>query len=184
MPNEASNVIVGQPRVEGVAYYAPAGTALPTDASTPLPPATWQMMGYASEDGLSNSQSMDNNEINAFGGVTVRTVMTGYSDEYSMTFIEAKNPLTLKAVFGDAQVTEDAGVTRVSKGAFERDYHPWVFDLADGDTLIRVVLPDAKISEVGDIVWNAQDAVGFECTIATRPNANGETSYYYMQAAI
>ena len=51
MANNSSNVSFGKPKVTGGFYYAPAGTPVPTDATTALN-NKFVSVGYISEDGL------------------------------------------------------------------------------------------------------------------------------------
>ena len=52
--NNKKNVSLGKPKKTGCLYYAPAGTALPADATTALP-AAYTCVGYLSEDGVTNA---------------------------------------------------------------------------------------------------------------------------------
>ena len=52
-----TNVAAAKPSAQGGVYYAPLGTALPTDATTALA-ATYVPLGYVSEDGISPSREM------------------------------------------------------------------------------------------------------------------------------
>ena len=66
--NNKKNVSLGKPKKTGCLYYAPAGTDLPTDATTALP-ATYTCVGYLSEDGVTNATDTDTTDINEMGGI-------------------------------------------------------------------------------------------------------------------
>ena len=68
--NNKKNVSLGKPKKTGCLYYAPAGTALPTDATTALP-AAYTCVGYLSEDGVTNATDTDTTDINEMGGIKV-----------------------------------------------------------------------------------------------------------------
>ena len=73
---DATKVTTGVRRTLGGVFCAPAGTTLPTDASTALATA-FKDQGYISEDGVTKSYSNDIQEIKEWGGATVLVVRTG-----------------------------------------------------------------------------------------------------------
>ena len=54
MANEVKNVTTAKPKVSGEVFYAPLGTTLHTDATTPLD-TKFKNLGYVSEDGFTYS---------------------------------------------------------------------------------------------------------------------------------
>lgn len=178
--SNAANVTTGKRRVDGGIYFAPAGTTLPTDATTALATA-FKNLGYVSEDGVTNSLSKETTEIKEWGGAVVDNVQTGYTDTFSLTFIESMNVDTLKAIFGDNNVSESSGAITVTVNASEAPAGVYVIDMAmKGNKLKRIVIPNGKVSELGDIVYKADEAVGYDVTIAASLDANGNTHYEYI----
>ena len=63
---------VGKPKTGGAVVRAPLGTALPTSATAALDEA-FVSMGYISEDGVTNENTRESEEIKDWGGNTVLT---------------------------------------------------------------------------------------------------------------
>lgn len=177
----ASNVSTGRPKVGGAISRAPLGTTLPTDAITALD-AAFKSLGYVSDGGLTNSTDMDSDSINAWGGDTVLTMNTGKTDSFKFTLIEVLNPEVLKTVYGDANVTGtlDTGITVKSNNTAQAACC-WVIDMIMRDNAIkRIVIPSAAVTEVGDVDYTDEDAVGYETTITATPDSDGNTHYEYI----
>ena len=153
MPNTKANVTTGRPKTAGSVYRAPAGTAVPTDATTELAVA-FKAMGYISEDGVANGRSADTETIREWGGDAVYESEDNVQDTFKFKMIETLNPEVLKAVHNDANVsgTLAAGIT-VKVNGDEHESAAWVIDMImRGGVLKRICIPDAKISEISDIV--------------------------------
>lgn len=183
MPNVAQ-VTAGKPKVGGHIYRAPIGTTLPTDATTALDNAFIDM-GYASEDGLTNANSPESTIIKAWGGTPVLTIQESKEDTFQLTFISAENVEVQKMVYGDDNVTGTSfttGVT-VTANAKELDDYIYVIEMiARGGIAHRVVIPCAKPSEIGEIVYSDTEALGYDVTLSCTADANGNTHYEYWKA--
>lgn len=182
MPNTAQ-VTAGKPKVGGHVFRAPVGTELPTDALTELSSAFIDM-GYISEDGVTNSNSPESETVNAWGGTPVLVTASSKEDTYQATFISALNAEVQKMVYGDANVTGTDVATGITVTANNKDlteYSYIIEMLAKGDVAHRVVIPSAKPTEIGDIVYNDSDPVGYEVTLGCNADNQGNTHYEYWQ---
>lgn len=182
--SKKDNVTAAKPKVGGAMYVAPAGTELPTDATTALATA-FKSLGYISEDGLTNSNSPESDDIKAWGGDIVLTPITGRPDTYSVKLIESLNVDVLKMVYGDDNVTGtlETGIT-VKANATDLEEHPIVVDMIlRNGVLKRICIPSAKVSEIGEIVYTDADASGYELTLSCQPDADGNTHYEYIKGA-
>lgn len=181
MANTVSNVTTGKPKTGGAVSCAPIGSTLPTDATTALD-AAFKVLGYVSEDGLTNSNSASMNDTKAWGGDIVLSGLDEKPDTFQFTLIETLNADVLKAVYGAANVTGtlSTGIT-VTANSTEPESASWAFDMVMRDGAVkRIVVPNAKVTEVGDIVYNDTDAVGYEITITAYPDSNGATHKEYI----
>lgn len=183
MPN-VQYVNGGKPQVGGAVWIAPVGTSLPTSTSTSLA-AAFKDLGYISEDGVTNTPSRETDAVTAWGGDTILDVQTSFTDQFQFTLVESTNIDAKKLVFGKNNVsgTLSTGITTNVNGK-ELDEWSIVIDtlLRDGG-VHRMVIPKCKVVEVGDIVYNNSDPVGYEVTVTGYPDSSNNTHYEYEKAS-
>lgn len=181
--SEVKNVTVGKPKVGGAVHRAPIGTALPTDALSELDEA-FKNLGYCSEDGLVNSNSMESDSIKAWGGDTVLTYQSSKEDTFKLTLLETLNVDVMKTVYGEDNVKGTDIISGLTVEANAKDPTPyaWVVDMILRDNVLkRIVIPEASITELDDITYADEDAVGYGLTITAVPDDKGNTHYEYIQ---
>lgn len=176
-----SYVTTGKPKTAGAVYRAPMGTTLPTTARATLDQSFIEL-GHISEDGLTNSNSPSAETIKDWAGQVVLTVSTEKPDTFTLTFIEATNPEVIKGIYGADNVTVDGttGYTlNVNAGTVE--HYSYVIDVAlSNGGLKRIVIPEGSITELGEIVYKADEAVGYNVTMEALPDSNNNNHYEYV----
>lgn len=184
MSNNASNVTTGKPKVGGAVYVASTAASLPTAADGTLTGFT--CLGYCSEDGVVNSTDIESDIVKAWGGDTVLTLETSKVDTFQFTLIESLNPDVLKEVYGADNVsgtTLASGIT-VNVNSKALTARAWVIDMImKGNILKRVVIPSGTITDIGDITYTDDDAVGYEVTITAMADTSGNSHYEYLKSA-
>ena len=180
--NNAKMVTVGKPKIGGSVYRAPIGTSLPTDATTALNSA-FKCLGYVSADGVKNNNSPESEQIKAWGGDIVLTVMTNRPDVFGMKLIEAMNTDVLKTVYGSANVTGDlADGIAVSVNSADSESASYVVEMIYNNSAVkRIVIPDAKVSEIAEITYANGEVVGYDIKLACVPDSAGNTHYEYIK---
>lgn len=181
MSQSALEVSVGKPRAAGGIFAGdPEVDDVPTDATTALD-AGLVNLGYVSEDGLVNGIETDTEDITAWGGDTVLTVRTSRTETFSWTFIQT-NAAVMSEVYGPDNVEVGAGgALTVLHNSQELPRRLYVFEiLMTGNRVKRIVVPNAQITEVGDVTYQDGEPIGYEVTLSAYPDADGNTAYEYI----
>lgn len=183
MANNSANVSAAKPKAGGAIWWAPAGTAVPTDATTKLADA-FSSVGYVSEDGLTEKETRTSTKMKAWGGDTVAASQTEYDKSYSFNMIET-NETTMKIRYGASNVTAEGGaVSKVMHNAAELPEGVWVIEMVIAGKIVRKVMPRAKIEESGEVKYNDDSLVAYPVTIGLLPDENGNYEIdYYAQVA-
>ena len=184
MTHNAENVKAAKPKAAGAVWSAPAGTAVPTDATTALA-ATFKSLGYVSADGIVQTIESDSATVTAFGGDEVMNANTSRKESFKFKPIET-NQFVLAEQYGDDNVTvgEGGGLTVLHNGK-DRGLKVYVFEiLMSGDSVKRIVVPRGKITAVGDVTYKDGEPIGCELTLSALPDADGNTATEYIAEVV
>ena len=179
-----SNVTAGKPKIGGAVSVGATSLTLPTAADTSLA-AGFTNLGYISEDGAKNTNSPSSSNIKAWGGDTILTTQEEKTDTWKFKLIEVLNVNVLSYVYGANNVsgTLATGIT-VKANSDEAVEQAIVIDMILRDAAIkRVVIPNGKITEMAEISYRDNEAIGYEVTVMALPDSSGNTHYEYIQRA-
>lgn len=183
MANTSSNVSSAKPAMAGSIYRALKSVTAPTSADSVLG-EDFVCLGYIGDDGITNSNARTSDSFKAWGGDTVLTNQTEYTDTFKFKLLEVLNKDVLETVYGKDNITGTdlaTGLT-VKANSKELGEYMWVIDMImRDDTLNRIVIPEGKISEVGDVTYADSEVVAYEVTVTAFPDSDGNTHYEYKK---
>jgi hypothetical protein len=166
----------------GAGWAAPLGTAQPADPNT-YPPAPWLALGAISDDGLVVGFDEDSEAFTPWGQTTpFRTVITSSVRTFQITMWETNRPIVKSLMFRQdvGDLTPDGqGVVRFADSATATpDRRSFMFDVYDGDVLLRMFVPEGEITNRGEVTFAQGEMAGYEVTISTYPDSSGNTVYH------
>ena len=168
MATNKTNMGVG--RATGMAYRAPAGTALPTTPAATLS-ADWEEIGAVSEDGLTWKTGKDSTSLKNWAKKIVRVISSDESGSVQVPFIDTTAD-TLKTIFGDDNVAETAAtaehgnvVTITVEPGISAPPAAFLFLMKDGDDLLMVGTTSGTVTELDDVSFAPGDAITWNATI-------------------
>lgn len=164
-----------------LAYFAPTGTAAPTDGTTALISA-WKDAGWCTESGLSVKSSENSKDVNAYGSSgPVRTIVTNSKTTFDVGFLES-NPISI-AVYNRLALT---GITVSSAGAFDftsgqhrTQQYSAVFEMVDGLNHIRAYCPSVEVTDRQDFNVQAGNEISYGVTLTAYPGADGTAVHWF-----
>ena len=167
----SDNVLAG---AGGKVYFAPAGTTVPTDAST-APDVAFNDHGHISEDGVTEGNSKSTTNILNWEGAVVRTIVNEQEFTLQVTFLET-NPEVLKSFYADESATAAAWVVAANQGR----RGSWIVDAVDGTKTRRLVVEDGQVTDTGDVTSATSDAIAYQITITCYPGTGGAVYRGYI----
>ena len=174
--NQTGNVSVGRGAAGAYAWIATYGTALPTDNTT-APGTGFNVLGFISEDGITFSDSSDSTTHNDMGGDAIATSNGAIEKTAAFTWVELKKT-TLDLIYGAANVTDSEGVIEYTDKGPDDTLWSMVFDFVlTGGRKWRLVVPQCRLGELGDMSINYETLIGRETTMNVLKDS-GVGGYY------
>ncbi|WP_461296335.1 phage tail tube protein [Streptomyces harbinensis] len=162
----------------GAVYVAPRGTSTPDSSDTSWPTG-FVDLGWISDDGIAENNSADTSEIRGWqGGQTVRKVISSSEMTFAFTCIETSRAVLELYHKGSKMITTN-GASVLAIKAPGPDRRTFGLDVIDGDSHIRIVVPDGEVTETGEISYRSDQAIGYQITITAYPDASGVVAYKY-----
>ncbi|MFE3051603.1 hypothetical protein [Nocardia sp. NPDC059239] len=175
--------------VTGGILVAPIGTTLPTNGST-APGAAFTKLGYVSEDGLEPQGERNVEAIKDWFGDDIAELQSGHSVQFGLTLYSAWDPDVLTEVFGPDNITvtdptASAGtLITVKETGSVLPRRSWIFDMAHESKKYRIVLPNAKISEVKEGKFTSKELASFALTIKAFKDSSNVKAYRYLDDGV
>lgn len=166
----------------GYFFFAPAGSAVPTDIETPLD-AAYKCGGFIGEDGFTESLDGDSDSMTDMNGDTVDTSSGAKTETCAATLISMdENALSIQ--YGSANVDS-------SNSKYIKVSHDWskaeeelsiVFELVlKNGRRWRKVVPACKVTELGEFTGNSTTLAGREVTFTYLVGADGAGCVDYLE---
>lgn len=167
-------VTTGAPKSPGALFWAPAGTEVPTDASTELPEA-FKCLGFVDAEGVKQQVDVKENKIDSWGGTIVLTTKSSVEETYEYTLIEALNVEVLKHAYGEKNVTGSLETGVTLKHTFDdAPTGVWVAELKHrGDIVRRIVVPNAQVVKVEPSDLKHDQLMAYKTTLAALADSEG-----------
>ncbi|MGN6589504.1 MAG: hypothetical protein ACTHKE_04355 [Sphingomicrobium sp.] len=184
MGNSVTNVVVGKPEVTGGVLIAPVGSTLPTDATTALD-AAFKAVGYVTDSGVVKSEKRNTGTISAWGGDTIAATKKGMDVTFKLELAEFLNSVVQGLIYGDSNVTKVAASTTagntlaVKATSAPTPKKAWVFEIFSDDAKVRVVVPNARVMDVGDTSFKDDSIAAAVTTLQAFPDSTGAYFYTY-----
>ena len=163
-----SNVFVGKGDSTGMAFVAPAGTALPAYPGATLG-ADWKSIGNVGEDGC--SLKLPSGEVIKNWALDPERRLNTENGQLTVPFIHTTKA-TLETLFGDNNVSYTAANSthgNLTAVEFSPDVFAepaaYLFLMKDGSTRAFVGCTSGLISEIGDIALKGTEAAQWDATI-------------------
>ena len=184
--NDGSKVAAAKPKVGGGMYWAPLGTALPTDSSTALN-AAFKCMGPISEEGVRPSRDTSIEKVKEWDGSTLATLLSDESRAFEVTLYGVHDVDVLGALFGSTNVvvTAAAGAVGTKIAVTDKGGKPakgvLILEMTHGKVKQRKVVPvaDPTITDEGAYVLG--ELRSYTVEIDVLKDASGNFSYEYTE---
>ncbi|CAM4498817.1 hypothetical protein NONI108955_36375 [Nocardia ninae] len=174
----------------GVLVAAPNAT-LPANASDPIDLAVFKALGYVSEDGIESKGERKIEQVKDWNADIIANLQTEHSVRFGFTLYAVWDRDVLNEVFGSGNVSvlTEAGPTagttyKVTETGTVLPRRAWVFDMKNENKKLRIVLPNASISQVTERKFVSKELAGFTLTVEAFKDDTGVKAYRYLDDGV
>ena len=148
---------------DSAVFVAPKGTTMPTALAAPS--ATFEDLGWLSEDGTDITRETSSTDFTAWqGGTIVRSKVSGVKDTLKVVCLE-ETAIALGLYYPGSTSATATGVTTVTiPGGSASNEKALVVDFIDDDVTKRYAIPRAEVTSVGTVSHKNSDMTMYEFT--------------------
>ncbi|MFC9435550.1 hypothetical protein [Nocardia sp. NPDC057030] len=175
--------------VSGGVLVAPTNTLLPVGASV-KPVDAFKPLGYVSEDGIESKGERKIEQIKDWNADIIANLQTEHSVRFGLTLYAVWDEDVLTQVFGEGNVVPTPATATSGKLYTIKETgsvlprRAWVFDMLSQDKKMRIVLPNASISQVQERKFVSKELAGFNITVEAFKNDDGVKAFRYLDDGI
>ena len=170
-----SEIVAPSPKVAGGVWFAPLGTDLPEDATTPLS-NDFLNLGRVKDDGIRRTEDRANTKVYDWGGNTVAILQTQFGISIMFDLLQIVNA-DVQSVAHGADNVEVTPATATSGNLIKStinakllDTGVWVFDSYYNKASGRLILPYARATKVDGPTWSHKELAMFKITLESMPD--------------
>lgn len=183
-------IVAPSPRTAGGVMRGAVGAVLPVTAVGPISDVSVKDLGIIGDSGLVRAEDRSNSEQYDWGGNLIAVLQERYGLTLTFSFLQVMNADVNRAVFGDSNVTVTPATTtsgvelRVLMNAKLLEMGSWVFDGVYQNVNMRLVVPLARITALGDVAWVHNALCRYDVTLKPFPDASGNHAYQYWNDGV
>lgn len=186
---QVAEIAAPSPKVTGGVLYAPLGTTLPTDATSPLDPA-FVTLGRVSSDGVDKTEDRKTTDFYDWGGNLIAVLQDSFSLQVKFKLLQLMNADVQSAAHGSSNVTVVAPTTNTGTtiksniNAKLLNTGVWVIDAYYEKMSMRFVVPYGRPVSVGPVKWVHKELAMYELTLRPFPDDQNNHAYEYWNDGI
>ncbi|MBQ9005361.1 MAG: hypothetical protein IJ092_03190 [Atopobiaceae bacterium] len=182
MATNASKVNIGlADYTTGAVTHGPVITGNIPDTLAKAETATsgFAKSGYCDEAGLEMSMDYSTNDLKEWNGATVRKLLESFDGSFTFNLMQAFSYEDACIAFGEENVTKTAATStkgeqlHIKVGAHLPERQAWCFNMKDGDTAMKVLVPCGQVTSLDSITFVANDAIKLPVTVSCYDDGSG-----------
>jgi hypothetical protein len=171
--------------VTGGVLVAPLGTTLPTSTSA-APNVAFKALGYVSEDGIESQGERKISSVKDWNADIIAQLQTEHSVRFGLTLYAVWDRDVLGEVFGAQNLTVTAATAtagtqiQIEETGSVLPARAWIFDMLNDTKKLRIVLPNAKITQIAEKKFVSSELAGFTISVEAFKDDSGVKAYRYL----